>query len=157
MVYLNRDAWCPLRLFHSSFTMHLLLYISTFLLHTSAVNAAIPPKPVPPPSSAEIADFTGQSTFQQLIDHKNPHLGTFSQRYWWNSEWWSGEGSPVAQPIYHNSFSPEMIPLTSRGKLGGPVQSRRTGSWWFYRVFEEQIPDRRSRERNKRSSARVGT
>ncbi|KAJ5235467.1 uncharacterized protein N7469_004635 [Penicillium citrinum] len=75
--------------------MHLSLYITTFLLNTAAVHAAIPPKPIPPPSSAEISDFTGQSTFQQLIDHKNPQLGTFSQRYWWNSEWWSGEGSPV--------------------------------------------------------------
>jgi hypothetical protein len=67
------------------------------MLYASAVHGAIPPKPVPPPSSAELVSFTGNSTFQQLIDHENPHLGTFSQRYWWNSEWWSGEGSPVVQ------------------------------------------------------------
>jgi hypothetical protein len=38
---------------------------------------------------------TGTSTFQQLIDHKNPELGTFSQQYWWSSQYWKGEGSPV--------------------------------------------------------------
>lgn len=77
--------------------MHSLLYIASSMLYASAVHGAIPPKPVPPPSSAELVSFTGNSTFQQLIDHENPHLGTFSQRYWWNSEWWSGEGSPVVQ------------------------------------------------------------
>lgn len=108
--------------------MHLSLYITTFLLNTAAVHAAIPPKPIPPPSSAEISDFTGQSTFQQLIDHKNPQLGTFSQRYWWNSEWWSGEGSPVAQsPSLRILFS-DTILLTTLETLDSPFQSRRTGS-----------------------------
>jgi len=108
--------------------MHFPLYITTFLLNTAVVHAAIPPKPVPPPSSAEISGFTGQSTFQQLIDHKNPELGTFSQRYWWNSEWWSGEGSPVAQPTSLRRFFSEAILLTTCGILGGAFQSRRAGS-----------------------------
>ena len=38
---------------------------------------------------------TGQGTFQQLIDHKNPSLGTFSQRFWYNSDNWNGPGSPI--------------------------------------------------------------
>ncbi|KAJ5692913.1 hypothetical protein N7462_002336 [Penicillium macrosclerotiorum] len=59
------------------------------------VQAAIPWKPVPPPSTAASSATYGESTFQQLLDHENPSLGTFSQRYWWSSQWWGGEGSPV--------------------------------------------------------------
>ncbi|POR33927.1 Thymus-specific serine protease [Tolypocladium paradoxum] len=33
--------------------------------------------------------------FQQLIDHKNPSLGTFTQRYWWNADHYAGPGSPI--------------------------------------------------------------
>jgi hypothetical protein len=38
---------------------------------------------------------TGTTTFEQLIDHNNPSLGTFQQRYWYNTEFWNGPGSPV--------------------------------------------------------------
>jgi len=37
----------------------------------------------------------GNSTFQQLIDHNNPELGTFSQFYYYNDEFYAGPGSPV--------------------------------------------------------------
>lgn len=36
-----------------------------------------------------------ESTFEQLIDHDNPSLGTFSQRFWWSEQFWAGPGSPV--------------------------------------------------------------
>jgi hypothetical protein len=56
-------------------------------------------KPLPPPLSLESSGLskraTGQGTFQQLIDHSNPSLGTFSQRYWWSSQFYGGSGSPV--------------------------------------------------------------
>jgi hypothetical protein len=35
------------------------------------------------------------STFQQLIDHSNPSLGTFSQFFYYSNEFWKGPGSPV--------------------------------------------------------------
>lgn len=38
---------------------------------------------------------TYNATFQQYIDHSNPALGTFSQRYWYNAEFWGGPGYPV--------------------------------------------------------------
>ncbi|KAM7191978.1 hypothetical protein V8F20_009102 [Naviculisporaceae sp. PSN 640] len=38
---------------------------------------------------------SGHGTINQLIDHANPQLGTFQQRYWYNSEWWKGPGSPI--------------------------------------------------------------
>ena len=33
--------------------------------------------------------------FEQNIDHDNPSFGTFKQRYWINTEFWKGPGSPV--------------------------------------------------------------
>lgn len=39
--------------------------------------------------------FNGWGTFDQLIDHSNPALGTFKQRYWYGTEYWKGPGSPV--------------------------------------------------------------
>ncbi|KAG5942773.1 hypothetical protein E4U53_007161 [Claviceps sorghi] len=35
------------------------------------------------------------ATFQQLLDHNNPSLGSFSQRYFYNAEHYAGPGSPV--------------------------------------------------------------
>lgn len=35
------------------------------------------------------------ATFRQLIDHRRPELGTFSQRYFYNSEWYAGPGAPI--------------------------------------------------------------
>ncbi|KAK4150729.1 hypothetical protein C8A00DRAFT_36670 [Chaetomidium leptoderma] len=39
--------------------------------------------------------FNGWGTFDQLIDHANPDLGTFEQRYWYGTEFWKGPGSPI--------------------------------------------------------------
>ncbi|KAF1961954.1 hypothetical protein CC80DRAFT_401871 [Byssothecium circinans] len=37
----------------------------------------------------------GWGTFDQLIDHSNPSLGTFKQRFWFGSQYWKGTGSPI--------------------------------------------------------------
>ncbi|OJJ42845.1 hypothetical protein ASPZODRAFT_75976 [Penicilliopsis zonata CBS 506.65] len=59
-------------------------------------QAALAPKPVPPPyARASASELSGNTTFEQLLDHNDPSLGTFSQRYWWNAEFWGGEGYPV--------------------------------------------------------------
>lgn len=34
-------------------------------------------------------------TFDQLIDHDNPSLGSFKQRYWTNAEFYAGPGAPI--------------------------------------------------------------
>ncbi len=39
--------------------------------------------------------FNGWGTFDQLLDHSNPSLGTFKQRYWYGTEFWRGPGSPI--------------------------------------------------------------
>lgn len=41
------------------------------------------------------ASFNGWGQFDQLIDHSNPKLGTFKQRYWYGTEYWKGSGSPI--------------------------------------------------------------
>jgi hypothetical protein len=37
----------------------------------------------------------GNGTYDQLIDHDNPDLGTFQQFYYWSNQYWKGPGSPV--------------------------------------------------------------
>jgi hypothetical protein len=44
---------------------------------------------------AAAASTPTYGTFQQLIDHDHPELGTFSQRYVWNDEFYAGPGSPI--------------------------------------------------------------
>jgi hypothetical protein len=41
------------------------------------------------------ADVIQNATFEQLIDHNNPSLGTFSQFYYYSTEYYKGPGSPV--------------------------------------------------------------
>lgn len=59
-------------------------------------------KPLPPPLEDEAfnnvekrATTSGSATFEQLIDHSDPSKGTFSQAYWWSTEYWTGPGAPV--------------------------------------------------------------
>jgi hypothetical protein len=67
----------------------------------SAVVLGTGPKMLPPRISDDSIlsglskRATGSGVFQQLIDHSNPSLGTFPQRYWWNSNYYAGPGSPV--------------------------------------------------------------
>lgn len=76
--------------------LRVLLLVLPFL--SQRVNAGpLWPNLTPPPLVAAITANSkgGNETFEQLIDHKNPSLGTFSQRYWWDSTYWAGPGSPV--------------------------------------------------------------
>ncbi|KAL2059832.1 hypothetical protein VTL71DRAFT_9987 [Oculimacula yallundae] len=45
--------------------------------------------------AAAPVNTTGSAFFTQLLDHSDPSKGTFQQKYWWNSEYWAGPGSPV--------------------------------------------------------------
>ena len=62
------------------------------VLPDGRVNANVPPRPLAPPLAANettVQGFNGQNLppldtvyyFNQLIDHTNPSLGTFQQRY----------------------------------------------------------------------------
>lgn len=60
----------------------------------------LPPLEAGDESAADIAaaavDTTGSGFFTQLLDHDDPSKGTFQQKFWWNSEYWAGPGSPVS-------------------------------------------------------------
>jgi meiotically up-regulated gene 157 (Mug157) protein len=49
----------------------------------------------PPEEFARNDSTIYNATFEQLIDHENPSLGTFSQFYYYSTEFWNGTGSPV--------------------------------------------------------------
>lgn len=76
------------------FYFWLLLLFGSF---PDSVRALLWPAPVVPPLVVDVSTCAtgGNEAFQQFIDHSNPKLGTFSQRYWWNSTYWDGPGSPV--------------------------------------------------------------
>ncbi|KAJ5659501.1 Peptidase S28 [Penicillium longicatenatum] len=75
--------------------MYILPSIAVSLLAVPFVQAVGMRRPAPPPATSESTSTIQESTFEQLLDHEDPSLGTFSQRFWWNSEWWDGPGSPV--------------------------------------------------------------
>ncbi|KAI1437330.1 serine carboxypeptidase S28-domain-containing protein [Xylaria sp. CBS 124048] len=45
--------------------------------------------------AAHAEGTSGWGTFDQLLDHSNPALGTFKQRYWYSTQFWKGPGSPI--------------------------------------------------------------
>lgn len=47
-------------------------------------------------SDASEPGFGKLEYFDQLIDHSNPSLGTFKQRYWWNTDHYGGPHSPIS-------------------------------------------------------------
>jgi hypothetical protein len=49
----------------------------------------------PPEEMTTDSSTIYNATFEQLIDHENPSLGTFSQFYYYSTEFWNGTGSPV--------------------------------------------------------------
>ena len=52
--------------------------------------------PAPPPGDSTVTEATVlNATFEQLIDHENPSRGTFSQFYYYSTEFYKGPGSPV--------------------------------------------------------------
>ncbi|KAJ9157854.1 putative Serine peptidase [Pleurostoma richardsiae] len=74
--------------------------LSALVGSTTATFPGLHGRMVPPPltddrDGLQKRSTTGSGVFQQLIDHSNPDLGTFSQRFWWNDEFYAGPGSPV--------------------------------------------------------------
>ncbi|CAL3969226.1 unnamed protein product [Diplocarpon coronariae] len=45
--------------------------------------------------ASSFTNTTGSAYFTQWLDHDDHSKGTFKQKYWWNSEFWAGPGSPV--------------------------------------------------------------
>jgi hypothetical protein len=49
----------------------------------------------PIPINTTYISHSKNATFEQLIQHEQPKLGTFPQRYIYNTKYWKGPGSPI--------------------------------------------------------------
>lgn len=73
----------------------------SLLALAGVANAAIQPfvpyasMPEGPTADNVTEGFGKLEYFDQLIDHSNPSLGTFKQRYWWNIDHYGGPHSPI--------------------------------------------------------------
>lgn len=55
-----------------------------------------PPPPPPPKTTNAVTNLASTDNyFDQLIDHNNPSLGTFKQRYFFSDEFWTRQGAPI--------------------------------------------------------------
>ncbi|KAG5917833.1 hypothetical protein E4U42_007097 [Claviceps africana] len=99
------------------------------LLHPAEAGKDIRPRRPPPPEdfdlevgldSAESHGSIKSATFQQLIDHRNPGLGTFSQRYWYNDKWYAGPGAPIVlrAPEESDGWDGFLLNTTQSGMFG---------------------------------------
>ena len=81
------------------FTRMKLSVVSVWAVVPAAI-AVLPFRPAPPPFRIEGAVNSMEDNagyFEQPIDHERPEQGTFQQRYWWNTTFWEGPGSPVSR------------------------------------------------------------
>lgn len=80
---------------------------------------------VPKPEKNDASDPIVLASFNQLIDHTNPSLGTFPQRYWYNKQYWKGAGSPVILftpgEIAAEDYTPYDTNLTINGLLAQKI------------------------------------
>ncbi|KAG5930960.1 hypothetical protein E4U53_002032 [Claviceps sorghi] len=74
------------------------------LLHPTEAGRGLRPIRPPPPQDSDLEASLASvesrakiksATFRQLIDHQKPELGTFSQRYWYSTQWYAGPGAPI--------------------------------------------------------------
>lgn len=118
---------------HTSFKMHFswlyflalgspLLAMSHDRVH-KFLNPRILAAPPPASDSSTIPATVKNATFQQLIDHSNPSLGTFSQFYYYSTEFYGGSGSPIV------SISQQFLVINKNGEClmssPGPLHTRR--------------------------------
>ena len=88
---------------HRLYALGLLLCLSSVSARLSIARLKMPPSP-PPESTGTLAVVSPNGTilphfnttyyFDQLIDHNNPSLGTFKQRYWHTAEFYK-PGKPL--------------------------------------------------------------
>lgn len=87
------------------------------LAATAALTAAVRVRPLP---KGDPHGWSGtNATFDQLIDHSNPALGTFKQFYYYDTTYCDGPGCPVVL------FTPGEINVT--GYTNYLVTNRTTG------------------------------
>jgi len=80
------------------------------------ISAPDPSIPVKSRNGTELPPYTTTFYFDQLIDHKNPSLGTFKQRFWHTWEFYeTGEFLEVTsnpEHCTHTLPSQQVVPLS---------------------------------------------
>lgn len=66
--------------------------------------------------------------FDQLIDHDNPMLGTFKQRYWINTEFYAGPGAPIVLFGPPESAADGSIVFTTNSTIDGVLAQENKGA-----------------------------
>ncbi|KAF4948332.1 hypothetical protein FSARC_13773 [Fusarium sarcochroum] len=79
----------------ASLTIELLLFVDLSCASPRDVKSRTKRHLVARSSSEDNTGAATRGIFKQLIDHNNPDLGTFNQRFWWNADHYGGPGSPV--------------------------------------------------------------
>ncbi|KAI0065737.1 peptidase S28 [Artomyces pyxidatus] len=118
----------------------MLTFLPALLLAPLALAVRLPPRPLPPklpPSlKAEVQNVhTGDTlppittvyTFQQLIDHDNPSLGTFTQRYWTTWEFYKAGGPIVMFTPGEDAADPYVGYLTN-ATINGQIAQQQHGA-----------------------------
>jgi hypothetical protein len=97
------------------------------------------------PTDTGSSSTNGNATFQQLLDHEDASLGTFSQSYHYSTEWWS-EGGPVvfitpgedaAAPYYTFLTSLDAITGVLASEIGAAIVVMEHRYWGMSSPFED--------------------
>lgn len=77
-------------------------------------------RPVTDVNGTVIPDYDVIYTFDQLIDHSNPKLGTFKQRYYHTWEYWRPGGPIVVTTPGEQAMDGEQAPSVTRPVVAEP-------------------------------------
>ncbi|KAH8094923.1 serine carboxypeptidase S28-domain-containing protein [Cristinia sonorae] len=116
-----------------------LSFILPLALATSALARLTPPRPSVPPVSAPIEapvvdrngttipPYTTTYFFDQLIDHNNPRLGTFKQRFWHTWEFYEPGGPIIIMTPGESNAQPYTGYLTNK-TINGQIAQQENGA-----------------------------
>ncbi|RDA89996.1 hypothetical protein CP533_2685 [Ophiocordyceps camponoti-saundersi (nom. inval.)] len=127
--------------------MHFFSVISAELLLISLATAigSLGPLPLPIRNSTSLPPRGHPWTsglFRQYINHKNHSLGTFDQRFWWNTDHWGGPGSPILfQAPGESGVDPQYLRSSPRYLEGLLAETNKAALIALeHRYFGESLP-----------------
>jgi len=87
-------------------------------------------------------DIIVNGTFDQILDHNDPSKGNFSQRYWYDAQYWNGPGSPVFLMNAGENAADAYLGYLHNGTLSGLYAQHFGGAVILieHRYWGESIP-----------------